>query len=53
MIIGKNGSKLKKIGEESRKEIERLIGAKVFLKLFVKVDKDWSKNDKTLKKFGY
>lgn len=53
MVIGKNGSKLKQIGEEARKQIERLTGTRVFLKLFVKVDKDWSKDVKTLKKFGY
>lgn len=53
IIIGKNGSKLKQIGIEAREEIEQLIGMKVFLQLFVKVDKDWSKNDRTLKKFGY
>jgi len=53
IIIGKNGSKLKQIGEEARKEIEQLIGRRVFLQLFVKVDKDWSKDDTTLKKFGY
>lgn len=53
IIIGKGGSKLKQIGEESRKEIEKLVGTRVFLQLFVKVDKDWSKEDKTLKKFGY
>lgn len=53
IIIGKNGSKLKQIGEEARKEIEQLTGKRVFLQLFVKVDKDWSKDDKTLKQFGY
>jgi GTP-binding protein Era len=53
IIIGKKGSKLKQIGEEARKEIEKLTGSKVFLELFVRVDKDWSRNDKTLKKFGY
>lgn len=53
IIIGKKGSKLKQIGEEARKEIEQLIGSKVFLELFVRVDKDWSKDDRTLKQFGY
>jgi GTPase len=53
MIIGKNGRMLKLIGMESRKEIERMVGAKVYLKLFVRVQKDWSKDTKTLKKFGY
>lgn len=53
IIIGKKGSKLKQIGEEARKEIEQLIGSKVFLELFVRVDKDWSKDDRTLRQFGY
>jgi len=53
MIIGKNGSKLKMIGTEARKEIERMVGAKVYLKLFVRVHKNWSKDTKALRKFGY
>ena len=53
MIIGKNGKMLKLIGMESRKEIERMLGAKVYLKLFVRVQKNWSKDTKALRKFGY
>jgi len=53
MIIGKNGSKLKMIGTEARKEIERMVGTKVFLKLFVRVHKNWSKDTKALRKLGY
>ena len=53
IIIGKGGSKIKKIGESARKEIERMAGAKVFLKLFVHVQKDWSKDTKALRSFGY
>ncbi len=53
MIIGKSGSKLKLIGIEARKEIERMVGTKVFLKLFVRVQKNWSKDTKALRKFGY
>lgn len=53
IIIGKSGSKLKKIGEEARMEIQRIIGAKVFLKLFVRVEKNWSKDTKALRRFGY
>ncbi len=53
IIIGKNGSKLKKIGEEARKEIEKMVGTKVFLKLFVRVQKNWSKDTKALRRFGY
>jgi GTP-binding protein Era len=53
ILIGKRGAKLKRIGEEARKEIERMVGIKVFLKLFVRVQKNWSKNTKALLKFGY
>jgi GTP-binding protein Era len=53
IIIGKKGSKLKKIGEDARKEIEALVGTKVFLKLFVRVQKNWSSDTKALRNFGY
>lgn len=53
IIIGKGGRMLKSIGEKSRREIERLLGVKVFLKLFVRVQKNWSKDTRALRKFGY
>jgi len=53
IIIGKKGSKLKKIGEAARKEIERMLGVKVYLKLFVHVQKNWSNDTKALTRFGY
>ncbi len=53
IVIGKKGGKLKKIGEASRKDIERLLGTQIFLKLFVRVQKNWSKDSKALRKFGY
>ncbi len=53
IIIGKKGAKLKKIGEDARLDIERMTGTKVFLKLFVRVQKNWSKDTKALRKFGY
>jgi len=53
IVIGKNGSKLKKIGEDARKDIERMLGTKVFLKLFVRIQKNWSRDTKALRKFGY
>jgi len=53
MIIGKDGGMLKMIGTEARKEIEQMLGAKVFLKLFVRVHKNWSKDTKALRRFGY
>lgn len=53
IIIGDKGSAIKKVGEQSRKECEAFFGKKIFLELFVKVDKDWRNNDNQLKKFGY
>lgn len=53
MVIGKGGRKLKEIGQAARKEIERMVGTKVFLKLFVRVQKNWSKDTKALRRFGY
>jgi GTP-binding protein Era len=53
IIIGKGGRMLKSIGEASRREIEQLVGIKVFLKLFVRVQKNWSKDTRALRKFGY
>jgi len=53
IIIGKKGSKLKEIGEQSRKDLETMVGTKVFLKLFVRVQKNWSRDTKAIRKFGY
>ncbi|MDX9785741.1 MAG: GTPase Era [Desulfobacterales bacterium] len=53
IIIGKQGQKLKKIGEDARLEIERMIETRVFLKLFVRVQKNWSRDTKALRRFGY
>lgn len=53
IIIGKAGAKLKQIGEKARLDIERLVGGKVFLKLFVRVQKNWTRDTKALRKFGY
>lgn len=53
MIIGKAGTKLKEIGTQARPEIEDLLGAKVYLKLWVKVKKDWRDSDFLMKNFGY
>ena len=53
IVIGKGGRMLKSIGEKSRREIERFLGVKVFLKLFVRVQKNWSKDTRALRKFGY
>ena len=53
IIIGKGGEMLKKIGKESRLEMEKFIGQRVFLETFVKVDKDWRSTENKLKKYGY
>lgn len=53
IIIGKNGRKLKGIGKAARVEIERLLGSKVFLELWVKVRKNWRDKESLVKKLGY
>ncbi len=53
IIIGKNGSKLKDIGQRARADIEKLLGSKVNLKTWVKVKKDWRDSDFLMKSFGY
>lgn len=53
IIIGKGGSMLKKVGMAARTEIEAFLEKKVFLELYVKVEKDWRNKDKQLKSFGY
>ena len=53
IVIGKQGSKLKQIGTRSREQIERLLGTKVFLKLFVRIQKNWRKDTKAIRRFGY
>ena len=53
ILIGKNGSALKKIGEVSRKNIETFLERKIFLELFVKVLPNWRNDSKQLKRLGY
>lgn len=53
IIIGKNGTMIKKIGQNAREDMEALVGTKVLLKLFVKVKKDWRENINFLTEFGY
>lgn len=53
IIIGKSGSMLKKVGMMARTDIETFFQKKVFLEIFVKVEKDWRNRDKQLKMFGY
>ncbi|HWQ75516.1 MAG TPA: GTPase Era [Syntrophomonas sp.] len=53
IIIGKNGQMLKKIGEQSRLEIEKMLSASVYLDLWVKVQKNWRDNEGNLNQLGY
>ena len=53
IIIGHKGNAIKKIGTESRKEMEKFFEKKIFLELAVKVNKNWRSNDTQLKRFGY
>lgn len=53
ILIGKQGSALKRLGTSSRIQMEEFFQKKVFLSLFVKVDPDWRENKKALKRFGY
>jgi GTP-binding protein Era len=53
IVIGKGGRMLKEIGTRARQEIEPLLGDKVFLKLQVKVEKDWAKRPQMIKRLGY
>jgi len=53
ILIGKGGQKLKNIGETARKEAEALLGTKVFLELWVSVEKNWTQNPQALNRLGY
>src|SRR5690625_590264 len=53
ILIGKSGSMLKKIGQEARKDIEQITGKKVYLDLWVKVEKDWRNRHALLNRYGY
>ena len=52
IVIGKNGSLLKRVGSEARRDIEMLLGSKIFLELWVKVKKDWRNQERILKELG-
>jgi GTP-binding protein Era len=53
IIIGKGGSMLKKIGTDARRDIEEMTGTRVYLKLFVKVRKNWRDSESDLRDYGY
>jgi GTP-binding protein Era len=53
IIIGHKGTSIKRVGAEARKDLEFFFGKKIFIELYVKVNKNWRSNDKELKRFGY
>ncbi len=53
MIIGSGGERLKRIGSEARQELEKLMGATVFLELWVKVRSGWADDEAHLRSYGY
>jgi GTP-binding protein Era len=53
IIVGKGGQMIKRLGQQARQDIERLLGARVFLELFVRVDKNWSQSERMLRELGY
>jgi GTP-binding protein Era len=53
ILIGKGGAKIKRIGIEAREDIEKFFDKKVFLEIFVKVEKDWRNRENKLRAFGY
>jgi GTP-binding protein Era len=52
ILIGKKGSMLKEIGKQAREELEALLGCKIFLELFIKIDRDWTQDPHTLSEMG-
>ena len=53
IVIGHKGERLKKVGQQAREDMERLLQKKVFLQLFVKVQEDWRNSERQLRRFGY
>ncbi|HNN34357.1 MAG TPA: KH domain-containing protein, partial [Ottowia sp.] len=53
MVIGQQGERLKRIGTEARQELEKLLDAKVFLEIWVKVRSGWADDEARVRSFGY
>ncbi len=53
IIIGHKGSAIKRVGTEARKDLQHFFNKKIFLDLYVKVNKNWRSNERQLKRFGY
>ena len=53
IIIGHEGSALKRVAIDARRELEKFFGKRIFLEIYVRVDKDWRNSDRQLRRFGY
>ena len=53
IVIGKGGARLQQVGTDARRQIEALLGTKVFLDLHVKIAKDWQRDPRQLRKLGF
>ena len=53
IVIGRGGGLLKKVGTEARLELERELGQRVYLELFVKVEPEWTRSETMLRRLGY
>jgi GTP-binding protein Era len=53
IVIGAKGARLKEVGSQARRQIEALLGTKVYLDLHVKIAKDWQRNPKQLRRLGF
>ena len=53
IIIGHEGSALKRVATVARRELEKFFGKRIFLEIYVRVDKDWRNSDRQLRRFGY
>ena len=53
IIVGKGGQMVKRLGQQARGDIEKMLGTRVFLELFVRVDKNWSQSERMLRELGY
>ncbi len=53
IVLGKGGAMIRTVGQAARREIERFLGTRIYLELFVKVQKDWTDSERGLRRFGY
>ncbi len=53
IIIGREGVALKRVAADARRELEKFFGKRIFLEIYVKVDKDWRNSERQLRRFGY